>query len=257
MFSFNKGKNKILIAKYQNNNGYKNIYLNDTDPENITKSEDKNNFDDIKFKNGKINFEPFETDQRKIIYISAPSNAGKSFFAADLMKKYKKKYKKNKIILITPENQKKNPDKCFKNINFSQLNISDNYCDEPLTLNNLKNCLVVLDDIEGLETPEIEKDIYKLLNDILFLGRKRNISCILCNHVVKNYNKTKGILVEMDYVVIFPKMANSYIYDSLIKNDLKLPKKMIDVIYNEPSRAIIIHSKCPNFILSRYSLFKI
>lgn len=256
MFSFNKKKDNINIGKYKINNKYKNIYLNYSDPTKKNNVE-KDDFDSIQLKNGVCELEPFKTSKRKVIYISAPSDAGKSTLAGDFMEKYKKNNPKNKIILITPEDQKKNADPCFKKVKFSQLIINEDYCDNPLKLEELKNCLVVFDDIEGLPTKEISNEIYNLLHNILFLGRKRNISCILCNHVIKNYSKTKGILIESDYIIIFPKMANAFIYNNLLENDLKFPKKVIKEIYSIPSRYIIIHSKCPSFIFHQKGLFKI
>ena len=158
MFSFYKKKDSNNIGKYKINGKYKNIFLNYSDPTKVIENKvDKNDFDAIQFKSGECELEPFRTSGRKVIYLSAPSNAGKSTLAGDFMRKYQQKYPKNKIILVTPENQKKNPDPCFKKVKFSQLLIDEDYCENPMTLEELKNCLVIFDDIEGLPTKEISR----------------------------------------------------------------------------------------------------
>ena len=196
--------------------------------------------------------------ERDVYYISAPSNAGKSYLAAEILFRYHNLNKKNKIILINPEDQEEFRDKAYENIDFFQLDVEECFSEEnPNFFKEFNNSMVVFDDIEGFQDKKIIENVYKFLNDILYVGRKRGISCILNNHVLKNHNKTKSILRESDYIIIFPQMANKFIYNNLLERDFNFPKPLISKIYTLPSRWVAIHSKCPNYILYQKGLFSI
>lgn len=184
--------------------------------------------------------------------IFAPSGAGKSTFCANLLKEYKKKYKKNKIYMISPTQD----DEAYKDLNKSieYIKIDDSLLSDRMDFTEFENCMIVFDDSEVLSSDkELNKAIEMFRNQCLENGRKRKISAIIINHVAQNGAQTKKVLNECDLIVLFPK-SNFSAVSKLCKTYYGFDKETLEYCRDVPSRWIVVKRTYPQAILSEHAV---
>jgi len=221
------------------------IYVNDEedDTENLSKIIDIGN---------KHKFELAIPEKSFRMAIFAPSGAGKSTFCATVITNYKIKHKKNKVYMISPTKDDEAYDSVKKNIEY--IKIDDSLLSDPLNFTEFNDCLIVFDDTEVLSTnQQLNSALEMFRNQILENGRKRNISCIVINHVGQNGLQTKKVINECDLVVLFPK-SNFSSVSRLTKQYYGFSKNELEYIRAIRSRWIVIKRTYPQAILSEHAL---
>lgn len=184
--------------------------------------------------------------------IFAPSGAGKSTFCANLIKEYKKSYKKNKVYMISPTKD----DDAYKDLQkqIQYIKIDDTLLTDPMDFTEFENCLIVFDDSEVLTAnKEINKAIEIFRNQVLENGRKRKISVVVINHVAQNGPQTKKVLNECDLIVLFPK-SNFNAVSKLCKTYYAFDKDTLEYCREVPSRWIVVKRTYPQAILSEHAI---
>ena len=70
---------------------------------------------------------------------------------------------------------------------------------------------MIFDDVDRITDDKVNKAVQKLISDILSNGRDHatqkgiaDIDIIVTNHEVNDYGRTKRLLTECNYVVLFP-----------------------------------------------------
>lgn len=186
-------------------------------------------------------------NQRECLYISAPSGAGKSTFASNYCRAYKKMFPHNRIFLFS----KKTEDEVFDKLPYIQRIILDEgFGDgEPLDCNDLQNSLCVFDDIENIREKFIKDAVYKLKDNLLETGRSANIYVCICNHIAMNYKETKIDINESTAYVFF-KNGNNYHTQRYLKEYIGLTKDKINRLMDMPSRWIMVNKTYPMYAVS-------
>ena len=188
---------------------------------------------------------PNWSKERDIVLISGPSGAGKSFLAEEYIKKYKKIYPTNKIILISNK-----PFEKLK-ITYTKLPLEESYVNN-LKVNNFQNSLIIFDDVENISSNEIiQNKIIKFLEEVLNVGRSMHISIIIISHILMNYRFSRNMIMEANKIIIFPNSGVKYQYSKFLNNYIGLDKKTSNDILDTRSRWLCIDKESPITIITR------
>jgi hypothetical protein len=226
--------------------GGKTIYINDNDNDN----DDSILGTYVQLKKGALQLVPASESTRLCIF--GPAGAGKSTFAANYIKEYNKKYKKNKIYVVSPSGIDDPAYKDLKNVQF--LKIDDSLLTDPIDVTEFKDCLILFDDSEMLSNKkDINKAVELFRNQCLENGRKLNVSVIVINHVAQNGAQTKKVLNECDNVIVFPK-SNFSAVSRLCKAYYGFGPQELEYLRTVPSRWCAIKRTYPQAILSEKAL---
>lgn len=194
---------------------------------------------------------PLTGTQRFII--SGMTGSGKSTMAASYMQKYKQLHPNNNIYLFSQHEKDPVYDKIkigIKRIPLDVLNETE------ITIDALKNSLVIWDDCDNVQDSALLKKIINLQQDIMSNGRHQGISCIVLLHVLMNYRATKGLLSDISGVMLFLS-GSKYSVNGFLKRYAGLDQQQIKSITGLKSRWFYLSMCQPMFVLSEHKAFLI
>lgn len=174
---------------------------------------------------------PDTSHERDVLYISAMSGSGKTFYTAEYTKQYHKKFPKNPIYLFSSIDEDKTLDslKYIKRIDIKK----PEFLNMELTAKDMENSLLIFDDVDVLTNKLIKKSVFSILDSCLQTGRHYKISVIFTSHNACSGNQTKIILNESTSITIFPSTSGNkslnYLCDQYLgldKNQVKSLKKI-------------------------------
>lgn len=186
---------------------------------------------------------------RDVFYVAGQSGSGKSYFARGIAENYKKLYPDREIYLISKLQEDETLDKMKigkpKRISLQSL------VDDPPNLDEFKECLVIFDDFDTLEKPYFQV-VHKLIEDLCIMGRHTCTSLLILSHYLTNYSKTRLILGEAQYLVLYPlatsQKALSYVcqmYGGMDREDIQQLKKR--------GRWVCIYKSYPSYVISAHN----
>jgi hypothetical protein len=186
--------------------------------------------------------------ERQVYYVSGQSGAGKSYFARNIAENYKKLYPEREIYLISKLQEDETLDKMKvgkpKRISLQSL------VDDPPELDEFKDCLVIFDDWDTLEKPYFQV-VHKLIEDLAIMGRHTCTSMLILSHYLTNYSKTRLILGEAQFLVLYPLATSAkalkYVcehYGNMDKEDILTLKRR--------GRWVMIHKNYPSYVISAH-----
>lgn len=188
------------------------------------------------------------------VYICGQSFCGKSYMAAQMAKDYNKLYPKNKVALISyVEDDKSLNSKNIKN--FIQCRIDEDILEDPLTIEEFHDKLVIMDDIEAFGDKKIIKELELFANKLVNTGRHHNTDVIICRQKLMAGHKTSDILNGIHQIVCFPKTASRFQLQNYLDRYLHLPKPIIKKILGVPSRWVLINTSNPVYVLHQKGAF--
>ena len=186
--------------------------------------------------------------KRQVWYVAGQSGSGKSYFARGIAEHYKKLFPDREIYLISKLEYDDTLDK-MKIGKPKRLSIQSLVDDYP-SIDEFKDCLLIFDDWDTLEKNEF-KAVHKLIEDLAIQGRHTRTSMLILSHYLTNYSKTRLILGEAQYLVLYPlatsQKALKYVcehYGGLDKEDMAGLKKR--------GRWILIHKNYPSYVISAH-----
>jgi hypothetical protein len=189
--------------------------------------------------------------KRQVWYVAGQSGSGKSYFARGVAESYKKLYPDREVYLISKLTQDETLDKS-KIAKPKRISL-DSLVSDPPELEEFENCLVIFDDFDTLDKP-YDKVVLKLIEDLCIMGRHTNTSLLILSHFLSNYKKTRLILGECQFLVLYP-LATSFkalkyvseMYGGLDKEQVQNFKKL--------GRWVCIHKNYPVYIISSHSAY--
>jgi hypothetical protein len=186
--------------------------------------------------------------QRQVWYVAGQSGSGKSYFARGIAENYKKLFPEREIYLISKLQEDETLDK-MKVGKPKRLSL-DSLVEDPVELDEFKDCLVIFDDWDTLDKPYFPI-VHKLIEDLAIMGRHSNTSMLILSHYLTNYSKTRLILGEAQFLVLYPlatsQKALKYVcehYGGMDKEDIITLKKR--------GRWVLIHKNFPSYVISQH-----
>ena len=199
----------------------------------------------------------FRPNERITMFIAGCQNCGKSYYISNFLKTYRMLHPERPVFLVTGLSEK---DKHFEGFDLWKINLSHV---PTLTLEDLRRrgpgaprtgSLVIFDDVDRITDDKVNKAVQKLISDILSNGRDHatqagiaDIDIIVTNHEVNDYGRTKRLLTECNYVVLFPS-ATVGRQMKLIIDKIGVSKGIEKQITNyKTSRSLLIHKTYPMY----------
>ena len=190
--------------------------------------------------------------EREILYIVGASGSGKSTYAKNYIKEYKKMRKKDCIYVFSALKEDETLDE-IKDL--KRIKMDDSIFTDPIDVEDLANSLCIFDDIDVISNRKIRDATYDLLNQILETGRHFKISCILTNHMPTNGNFTRRILNESHFVIYFPHSGASRQMRHLLIDYLGLERNTIIKNKKLKSRFCMLHKNFPMFVMCEKDIY--
>lgn len=127
----------------------------------------------------------------------------------------------------------------------------------PKTVKDFKNSLFLFDDIENIKPDKAREKLYDFKSYLTGVGRSSAIDIFICDHVTRNYQKTREELIELTAIVLFPIQGNKFQMESYLRIYLKLGKKAIKRILNPIHRWVMIYLKHPMTMVNEKEIWVI
>lgn len=180
--------------------------------------------------------------ERLSYFIAGPPGCGKSTTVYDILKFFPEQPK----YLFTDLDE---PDRAFKGMYMRKVKMQTEVI-ENITLEKLTkdgDCWCVFDDVDKIRDPKKNKVLHALMDNILANGRSHggyNINCIITSHSLSDYKRTKYVIENCNYWVIFPKKT--------MKNQIMtlLKKNGFDSLPINDEERVFIHRSAPNFVIT-------
>ena len=225
------------------------------DKKTISLESDANEKDQTNFKKLTISMDskfcpvPNTTAERDILYITGCSGSGKSTFTRMYLEQYKKKYKNREIYMFSSLKE----DKSLDSIKPKRFKIDDSLYLDPIKIEDLKESIIVFDDIDVLSDKRIKEAVYDILNQALEIGRHFSVSIICTNHLPTNGIYTRRILNEASLIVYFPASAGGKVKYLLIEY-LDIDKKQIRYWKQCHTRWVLIGKNYKQYYITEHEL---
>ena len=192
---------------------------------------------------------PDSTKEREILYITGPSGSGKSTYTRKFLEQYKKKHKNHPIYLFSSLPDDESIDK----IKPKRIKLDKSIYEDPIEVAELKESVVIFDDIDVISDRRIKEAVYDILNKVLEIGRHFKITCVVTNHLPTNGRDTRRILNEAHTIVYFPHSAGGKIR-YLLTEYLGLDRKTISHIKRQNSRWCCIFKNYPQIYMLEHEI---
>lgn len=275
MFTFEKtsnGKNNIPVAKIiggrddglllcidpnkdqftdKKNPKRKKRHYSDSDSESY--SEDETYFPDYECEDGRMD-ERLPIEGRSCVYICGQSGAGKTEKMLSLIKPYLNFFPRKKVFLFSRTKYTEDPAYRKYDIKPVQITIDENLFANPIDITEELNCpdgsVVLFDDCATVQSDKLKKCIDKLIIDILEVGRKLGITCLITSHMIigNSRDTSRVILNECNTWCLFPKAGSVGQAKYALKQHMGLSDRQIKELMALPSRSVSIHKSYPNYI---------
>ena len=190
--------------------------------------------------------------QPSLVYITAPRGAGKSFFVSTYLSAFKKLYPSYRVFLISRKEQDKLLDGLIdKRIDTEDILEADFKADD-FKFKNGKGSLLIFDDCDTLDSSKkhnVKEAVYKLMDDVIEVGRGLSIFAIITSHIGANgVKESRRIINGSTSITIFNACINANT-KYLLNHHLGLSKKTIDKIKAGKTRTTTIIKTHPMTIL--------
>ena len=144
-------------------------------------------------------------------------------------------------------------DPAYSKLNPAVVTLDEDFIENPLTCDEISpdhtTKVVILDDLDTIQSKKLETAYLKFQSDLLECGRKYNIYVLIACHKLCSGVKTKAMLSETDYFLIFPSgVTTDFRYCLERYGDMSLDT-IRELNYSQ-SRWILFHQHSPKFILT-------
>jgi hypothetical protein len=220
------------------------LYLSDKVPE-----DDGKTFEKIHLTDGVFQPVVNTTKEREIGMIVGASGSGKSTYVRKYCMEYKKSYPKRDIFMFSNLTE----DKSLDDVGIKRIIIGENLLNEPLSVEDFSDSLVLFDDTDVIRDKYIKEAVYQIMNEILETGRHHKVSAIVTNHLATG-PLLKRILNEAHWFVYFPHGATrstKYVLEAYVGVD----KKDVAKIKSCRSRWACVFKNYPSCVVTEKHCF--
>lgn len=178
--------------------------------------------------------------KRETIYVCGPNQAGKSTFVCNYLVTWIKTHPNWPIHLFS----KLDEDDVLSKVEDKIIREDANDLDDEPDIEDYNNSMVIFDDVDQFPR-DVQKNILKLIEEVLCNGAHFNINIIITNHLLSDYKKTRTILNECKMIVMFPKSGCSHQVDHILSNYIGVSKSQIPEIKNNKGRWVAVVKDYP------------
>ena len=191
--------------------------------------------------------------ERQIAYVTGQSGSGKSYYTAQLAQEYHKAYPKRPVYVISYLDECSILDKLkfLKRIKIK----NENFLTETIETADLKDSLVIFDDVDCIGDKKIKAKVFSLLRKVLETGRHANVSIVYTSHTSCNGQDTKAILNEYHSVTIYPRTCGGKTLKYLLENYFGLNKAEIETVKKLPSRFVTLMKTYPPVVFTQNEVY--
>ena len=216
------------------------LYPNSTQPSEV---KGKNIFPDVDPKSERI-------------LVSGPSGAGKSTWVSKYAAKYKKKFPKRPIYLISSRDSDAVLDKL--NPIRVDMDMFDDEDDEIDPEESFTKSLVIFDDIDTICDRPLRNSVLALRDFMLEQSRHYKTHLICTTHILMNGQQTRRLLNEGSKYVLFPN-SNAHQISNFLQKYIGLQKRSVDRFLTEDreSRWKMISRDYPLYVVSTKSVYAV
>ena len=204
--------------------------------------------------NGDLKFQPIPSNaERDVLYVSDMSGSGKSFYTAEYLKQYHKKWPQRDVFLFSSIDE----DKCLDSLKFlKRVDIKKKeFLEMELSAKDFPGCCVVFDDCDVLTSKPIKKQVFLILDSILQTGRHHKTTCVFTSHCACNGLQTKIVLNEATSITVFPKTSGNKALSYLADTYLGLDKTQIQQLKKISGRWITVVRAFPRCVLTEKTAY--
>lgn len=186
--------------------------------------------------------------ERGILYVCGASDCGKTTYSLKYIKNFLDIYKDHDFIVFTQSDDFESYEKF--GIKPKVIQIDDSLVENPINIMELKNSIVLFDDVDAIDGKKVRKAIFNLIYKIMKIGRKAKISIIVTYHMVTGGNETRYIIFESQYITLFLEGGSHNQFKNLFKYYLGIDVKKLEDFKKLESRWVTIHKNYPRFMIS-------
>lgn len=251
MLNYDKGK---LIAKIKGGKlNNKILRIDNTDYRNREKN--RNSTRKIELAEGYFTPLPDE-NVRRVVLICGPAGSGKSTYAGEWIRNYSKLFPENQIFGFSRGNLVSDP--AFQGLSITQIPVSEDIVMNPIDIcNELSEGSLVLFDDCTFQNPKFQKAMHDLMIQIMEIGRKLEITCVIINHLIIDNCKafSRVLLNECTSLTVFPKSSSTQQIRYSLKTYWGFNNKQIDQFLATDSRWCTFMKEYPGCILTQYECY--
>lgn len=178
---------------------------------------------------------PNNESKRNILYICGASGSGKSYYATQYLKEYKKCFKNPIYFFSSIQND------FGKGItNLKKVKLDENFIKTEISMEDLKDSCLIYDDVDVIRNKFLRNKLDNIADKVMQVGRHYNVSLIYTNHLPYDGKNTKMILNECHSITFFPNTLGGKARKYLLENYLGLDNYEIKKMRKLPSRWITI-----------------
>ena len=239
-----KLKGASLIAKTTGISPVKFLYLKSGSMFDTNRQAGGGWFNEIYLEKGK--FEPVpRKDIVEKLYISGPSNSGKTYYASRYIDKYLKKNRDSEFYLFSliPDDDQ------LDDLDPMRVPVDESLVTDPIMLDDLYNSIAVFDDSELVKDKHVKNALFNLQDKIATMGRHTDTRLIAITHLMTNYKESRIILTEATSITFFPHAGASQAVKRVLEVYIGLSKEQIKKVLKLPSRWVTIYKHAPNYLL--------
>jgi hypothetical protein len=231
----------------------KNIPPVDEDMASIFKGIKSESSKSFKLKTGSFIPIPDITKERVIYYVFAPSGSGKTYFTAMVLKQWLKLNQDKEVYIFSKLADDRVLDDLGERI--KRIDIST-LADEPVDVTDIpEGSMVVFDDVDCIEDKKTNDAILKLENSIYQVGRHYKISVIKTSHLGSDYKRTRVVLTESSYIVVYPSSGSFQQIKYVLSHYVGFSTEDVKRIKNLKSRWVVTSKHYPIYCLSENECF--
>lgn len=201
----------------------------------------------FKIDSGQFNILPSKLTER--VFIAGASGSGKSTIASMYIHEYKIMFPKNNVYLLSTHDG----EKAYDVHEIKQIKLDSEFLENPPTLDDLTDSLVIFDDADNLQDKKIQKAVNALNSDLISNGRKYNIHVLSLAHQLMDYSRTRLLLIEANRVIFFLN-SGKYHTQRYLRVYAGLDQKQIRQIIDLKSRWVCLSTGIPNYYISQYEV---